>query len=61
MGQTGLHVEYEHNPFIKWDSRVDSNMNRTHLASTYGLFINGLVVSSPWVVSNFATSTSHCC
>ena len=47
MGQTGLHVEYEHNPFIKWDSRVDSNMNRTHLALTYGLFINGLVVSSP--------------
>ena len=57
----GLHVEHEHNPFIKRDSCIDPNMNWTHLVSTHGLFINGLVVSSLWVVSNFATSTSHYC
>ena len=40
----GLHIEHEHNPFIKRVSRVNPNMTRTRLASTHDLFINGLVV-----------------
>ena len=48
-----LHVELEHNPFIKWVSYVDPNMTQTHLGSTHDLFINGLVVSSLWVMSDF--------
>ena len=47
--------EPEHDPFIKRVSRVNPNMTRTHLASTYDLFINGLVVSGSRVVSDFAT------
>ena len=50
-----LHVEHEHDPFIKRVSCVDPNMTQTHLASTYDLFINGLVMSSSRVVSDFAT------
>jgi len=53
----GSHVEHEHDPFIKWVSRVDPNMIRTRLASTHDLFVNGLVVSGSWVVSDFATLT----
>ena len=45
MGQTGSHIEHEHNPFIKQVSSVDPNMTRTCLASTHNLFINRLVVS----------------
>jgi len=44
IGQMGLHVEHEHNLFIKWVSCVNSNMIRTCLVSTYDLFINRLVV-----------------
>ena len=47
--------EPEHDPFIKRVKRVDPNMTRTHLVSTYYLFINGLVVSGSRIVSNFAT------
>ena len=55
MSQTSLHVEYEHNSFIKQASHVDPNMIRTCLVSTHDLFINGLVVSGSQVVSDFAT------
>ena len=55
MGQTGLHVKYKHDSFIKQISRVNQNMTRTHLVLAHDLFINGLVVSSSQVVSNFAT------
>ena len=51
----GSHVEHEHDPFIKRVSRVNPNMTWIHLTSTYDLFINGLVMSGLWVVSNFAT------
>ena len=57
MGQTGSHVEHEHDPFIKQVSRIDPNMTQTCLASTDDLFINGLVISSSQVVTNFATPT----
>ena len=52
-----LHAEHKHNPFIKQVSYVNSKMTQTHLASTDDLFINGLVVSSLRVVSDFATPT----
>ena len=55
MGQTGLHAKHEPDPFIKQVSCVNPNMTRIHLASTHDLFINGLVVSSSRVVSDFAT------
>ena len=55
-----LHVELEHNPFIKWVSYVDPNMIRTHLGSTHDLFINGLVILSLWVMSDFATRDFLC-
>ena len=45
MGQTSSQLEYEHNLFIKQVSRVNLNMTRTHLVSTYDLFKNRLVVS----------------
>ena len=61
MGQIGSHVEYKHDPFIKWVNHVDPNMIRTWLASTYGLFINGLVVLGSWVASNFATLSRSSC
>ena len=51
-GQTSLHFEPEHDPFIKWVSCVGLNMTRTHLASIHDLFINGLVISNSRVVSN---------
>ena len=44
MGQTGSHVEYEHDPFIKRVSRVNPNMTQTHFATTHNPFINRLVV-----------------
>ena len=53
-GQTSLHFEPEHDPFIKWVSCVGLNMTRTHLASIHDLFINGLVMSNSRVVSDFA-------
>jgi len=40
----GLHVEHEHNLFIKRVSRVNLNMTRTHLSSTHDLFINELIM-----------------
>lgn len=49
------YVKYEHDLFIKRISCVDPNMTRIHLASTHHLFINKLVVSSSWVVLDFAT------
>ena len=55
MDQMGLHVEHDHDPFIKRVNRVNPNMTKTCLASTYDLFINRLVVSSSRIVSNFAT------
>ena len=54
MGQTSSHVEYEHDSFIKQVSYVNLNTTRTHLALTHDLFINRLVMSSLWVVSDFA-------
>ena len=51
----GSHVEHEHDLFIKRFNHVDPNMTQTCLASTYGLFINGLVVSGLQVMSDFAT------
>ena len=45
MGQTGSHVKYKHDPFIKSVSRVNPNMIRTRLVSTHYLFINELIVS----------------
>ena len=51
--------EHKYDPFIKQVSLVDQNMTQTCLASTHDLFINGLVVSSSWVVSNFATSKEN--
>ena len=56
-GQTGLHVKHEHDPFIKHVSCINPNMTRAYLASTYDLFINGLVVSGLQVMSNFAPPT----
>ena len=55
MGQTSLHVEYEHNLFIKQASYINLNMIRTCLASTHDLFINGLVMSGSQVMLDFAT------
>ena len=55
MGQTSSHVEYEHDSFIKQVSYVNLNTTRTYLVSTHDLFINELVVSSSWVVLDFAT------
>ena len=55
MGQTSLHVEYEHNSFIKQASCINLNMIRTCLASTHDLFINGLVMSGSQVMLDFAT------
>ena len=55
MGQTGLHVKHEHDPFIKRVSRVNLNMTRNRLTLTHDLFINGLIVSGLQVVSDFAT------
>lgn len=55
MGQMGSHVEHKHDLFIKRVSRVDSIITRTCLALTHDLFINGLVVSSSQVMSDFAT------
>ena len=55
MGQTSSHVEYEHDSFIKQVSYVNLNTTRTHLVSIHDLFINELVVSSSWVVLDFAT------
>ena len=49
ISQMGLHVEHEHDPFIKRVSCVNPNMIRTCLASTYDLFINELVMSGSWV------------
>lgn len=40
------HVEYEYDLLIKRISRVDLNMTRIHLASTYDIFINRVVVLS---------------
>lgn len=54
MGQTGSHVEYEWNLFIKWVNRVDLSMTLTRLASSHYLFINELIVSSSRVVLDFA-------
>ena len=54
MGQLSSYVEYEHDSFIKEVSCVNPNTIQTRLASTHDLFINGLVVSSSWVVSDFA-------
>ena len=56
-GQTGSHVKHEHDPFIKRVSRINPNMTRIRLASTFDLFINELVMSGPWVVSDFVTPT----
>ena len=55
MGQTSLHVEYEHNSFIKQASCINPNMIRTCLALTHDLFINGLVMSGSQVMLDFAT------
>ena len=52
-----LHAEHEHDPFIKQVSYVNSKMTQTHLASTDDLFINGLVVLSLRVMSDFTTPT----
>ena len=41
-----LHVEHEHNPFIKWVNHVNLSMTWICLASTHNIFINGLVMSS---------------
>ena len=41
-------------------SYVDQNMTWIHLDSTYDLFINGLVVSGLWVMSDFATRDFLC-
>lgn len=54
-GQIDLHVEYEHNLFIKQVNRVNPNMTQTRLALTYDLFINRLVVSGLQVVLDFST------
>ena len=51
------HVEHEHDPFIKQASHVNPNMTRSHLVLTHDLFINGLVVSSLLIMSNFLTPT----
>ena len=51
----GSHVKYKHDSFVKRVSRVNPNMIRTRLTSTYDLFINRLVVSCSQVVSNFVT------
>ena len=59
MGQTGSHVEHEHDPFIKQVSNFNLNMTRTRLASTHDLFINGLIMLGLRVVSVFATPTTH--
>ena len=53
--QKDLHVEYEHNLFIKQVSRVNPNMTQTHLALTHDLFINRLIVSGSQVVLDFST------
>ena len=58
MGQTGSHVKYEYDPFIKPVSRVNPNMTRTHLALTHDLFINELIVPGLQFVSNFATTST---
>ena len=55
MGQTSLHVEYEHNSFIKQASCINPNMIQTCLASIHDLFINGLVMSGSQVMLDFAT------
>ena len=55
MGQMGSHTKHEPDLFIKWVSHVNPNMTRTRLASTHDLFINGLVVSSLRVMSDFVT------
>ena len=57
MGQTGSHVEHEHNPFIKRVSHVNPNMTRTHLILTHDLFVNGLFVSGSRVVSDLTTTS----
>ena len=54
MDQTSSHLEYEHGSFIKQVNYVNLNTTWTHLASIHDLFINGLVVSSSWVVLDFA-------
>ena len=59
MGQTGSHVEYEHDPFIKRVSRVNPNMTQTHFATTHNPFINRLVVLGLQVMSKFATLKSN--
>ena len=50
-----MHVEHEHNLFIKRVSRVNPNITRTYLALTYDLFINKLVVSDSRVMLDFDT------
>lgn len=53
----GLHVKYEHDPFIKRVNHVNPNMIQTRLASTHDLYINELIVLGSQAVSNFATPT----
>ena len=57
MSQTGSHVEYKHNLFIKRVSRVNPNMTLTRLASTYYMFINELVILGSLVMLDFSTPT----
>ena len=54
-GQTGSYAKHEPDSLIKRVNCVNLNMIRTRLASTHDLFINGLVVLSSWVVSDFTT------
>ena len=56
-----LHVEHEHDLFIKQVSRVNLNMTQTYLTSTHNLFINKILVLGSRVVSDFATPNPNPC
>ena len=58
MGQTSLHVEYEHDLFIIQVSCINPNITQTRLASAHDPFIIELVMSGLSIMSNFATFNS---
>ena len=55
----GLHVKHKHDPFVKRVSRVNLNITQTCLTSTNNIFINELIVSELWIMSDFITPTLH--
>ena len=56
ISQTDLHAEHELDPFTKRVIHVNLNITQTCLTLTHDLFVNGLVMSSSQVVSDFAIS-----